>query len=70
MKEDFFNVGYSSYLKEIEKNKTKWTSYIIEKILKHKIISTTIVIALVFTIINFWLIFKFMSVIETSSLIH
>lgn len=62
MKENiFFKVGYTSYL---EKNKEKWTSRFIKKIIEHKFIFTAIAIIIVCTITNFFLIYRFIEKIQ------
>ncbi len=68
MKEDFFKIGYSAYLNNNKKQ--KWTSLIFEKIAKHKLIFAIIFIALICATINFWLIFKFMYVLEASAFVY
>ncbi len=68
MKEDFFKVGYSTYLHKKSKQ-TKWTRSIVKSIFKHKyiiIICTSIMTCL---IMNFWLIYKFMRILEMNTIL-
>lgn len=63
MEEDFFKVGYSTYLQKQNVAKKKWTSIFFKKILKHKVI--TISILTIFTCIgmNIWLVYRFMNIL-------
>lgn len=63
MGEDFFKVGYSTYLQKNNNSKKSWTSKIFKKILEHKII--TISILTIFTCIgmNIWLVYRFMNIL-------
>ena len=66
MKEDFFKVGYTMYIDTKKTNRKKWTSSVFSKICKHKfiLISSSIIIMCVF--MNFFLIYKFMRIMEIS----
>ena len=68
MKEDFFKLGYSPYLNTSKKQ--KWTSRCIEILAKHKLFLTITITVSICIIINFWLIFKFMSILEVNSIIY
>jgi hypothetical protein len=62
MEEKIFNVGYTSYLEK--KKDKKWTTIIKEKILKHKIVTLSIVVIILSMSMNLILIYDFMSVME------
>ena len=66
MKEDFFKLGYTTYLKKSNVNKKKCTNSIFDKIWKHKFILTTSSIIIMCLLMNFFLIYKFMKIIEMS----
>ena len=66
MKEDFFKVGYTNYLSENENNDIKRTRSILRKIGKHKFIFTISSIIIMCLGMNFFLIYKFMKIIEIS----
>ncbi len=65
MKEDFFKVGYSTYLKKLPSKKEKWTSRILKKILAHKFIVMTLLIIFFCFLMNMWLIYRFMNILST-----
>lgn len=62
MEEKMFKVGYSSYLKN-NKNE-RWTSYILRKISKHKFISTIIGIIFICIVLNIYLVYSFVKLLE------
>lgn len=65
MKEDiFFRVGYSTYLQKEREKKKSWTSKLIKKISEHKFITITIAIIIACTMTNFFLIYRFIHIIE------
>lgn len=64
MEEDFFKVGYSTYLKKEESKKQMWTSRILKKIMNHKIIAIVLIIAIFCLFMNIWLIYRFMNILE------
>lgn len=65
MKEDiFFRVGYSTYLQKEKERTESWTSKLIKKISKHKFITVTIAIIIACTMTNFFLIYRFIHIIE------
>lgn len=69
MKEDiFFKVGYTTYLQKSKNKKRNWTSKIIKKFFEHKIISTSIVVIIMCLGINFWLIYKFINILEMNKI--
>lgn len=64
MKENFFRVGYSSYL---QKNKKKRrTSFILNKILEHKVVFSILLVIIICMVMNCWLVYRFMSVLSGS----
>ena len=65
MKEDFFKVGYSTYLERKKANKPLWTSIFIKKIKNHKIITTIVFSAILCGFMNILLIYRFMSILES-----
>ncbi|MDO4975279.1 MAG: hypothetical protein Q4E61_03045 [Alphaproteobacteria bacterium] len=68
MKEDiFFRVGYTTYLQKSKKK--NWTSKIVENIMAHKFIVTILMVIIMCVIMNFWLIHKFIYVLEMSRVI-
>ena len=66
MKEDFFKVGYSKYLDKNNHKEKKRTNSIINKILKNKFIIATSSIIIMCSFINFFLIYKFIRIIDIS----
>lgn len=64
MEEDFFKVGYSTYLKREESKKQMWTSRILKKIMNHKIIAIVLITAIFCLFMNIWLIYRFMNILE------
>ena len=65
MKENvFFRVGYSTYLQREKERKESWTSKLIRKISEHKFIAITIAIIIACTMTNFFLIYRFIHIIE------
>ncbi len=69
MKEDFFKVGYSTYLYQSKGEDIKWTRRLRKRIHEHRfviIFSITIIICL---IMNFWLIYKFMRILEMNPIL-
>ena len=68
MKEDFFKIGYSTYLNNSKKE--NWTSVFFKKIMKHRLLIAIIFTILICATINFWLIFKFMYILEASAFVY
>ncbi len=66
MKEDFFKVGYTTYIENNNIKRKKWTSSILKKIWKHKFILFTSSIIMMCVFMNFFLIYKFMRIIQIS----
>ena len=66
MKEDFFKVGYTTYLENENIKINKRTSSFFKKISKHKFILMTSSIIMLCVFMNFFLIYKFMRIIEIS----
>lgn len=65
MKEDvFLKVGYSTYLQKRKVKKRNWTSKITGIIMAHKVISTIFVIITMCTVMNFWLVYRFINILE------
>ena len=64
MKEDFFKVVYSMYADKGDVKRKKRTNYMFNKLLKNKFILSTGVIIIMCSTINFFLIYKFISIIE------
>lgn len=66
MKEDvFFKVGYTSYLQKPKIRKKGWTSRIVQLVREHKVLSVTFVMISMCMVMNFWLVFRFVSILET-----
>lgn len=66
MKEDFFKVGYSKYLNKNKNTKKKRTNHIFNKLLKNRFIIATSSIIIMCSFINFFLIYKFVRIIDIS----
>ena len=64
MKEDFFKVGYSTYIQKQQKEKTKWTSRLLNKIIEHKFLTTICLVILTCMTMNMWLIYKFINILH------
>ena len=60
--ENFFNVKYNTELDRLELRKK---NKIMEKIQKHKVISILFTILIMFSCLNFFLIYSFMKIFET-----
>lgn len=63
-KDLIFNVRYNEVKNTIEVNKNKWTSRLINKIKKHKIITVFISMATILTLIDAILMANFINLIE------
>ena len=68
MKEDFFKVGYTTYLSRKSK-KLSWTSKLKKVVFKHKLIISISVIIISCLIMNFWLIYKFVKILEMNPIL-
>ena len=66
MKEDFFNVGYTTYLQKKKIKGDNWTNYLIRVICRHKFIFLASLIVIMCLCMNLFLIYKFMKIIEIS----
>ena len=66
MKEDFFKVGYSKYLDKNNQKEKKRTNSIFNKVLKNRFIIATSSIIIMCSFINFFLIYKFIRIIDIS----
>lgn len=66
MKEDFFKVGYSKYLDKNNQNEKKRTKHMVNKLLKKRFIIVTSSIIIMCSFINFFLIYKFIRIIDIS----
>ena len=64
MKEDFFKVGYTTYLSKGNMQARKWTRTILNKVWRYKFIITIITTIIVCLCMNFFLIYKFMKILE------
>ena len=64
MKEDFFKVGYTTYLHKSNKQTKKWTRTFFYKVWRYKFIITIITTIIVCLCMNFFLIYKFMKILE------
>ena len=62
MEEDFFKVGYSTYLQK-QKVNTKWRTSFLEKIFKHKVITITVLTLALCIGMNMWLVYRFMTLL-------
>lgn len=67
MKEDFFKVGYTTYVNKSKK--IKWTSRLWKLIFKYKVAITISTIIISCLIINFWLIYKFLKILEMNPIL-
>lgn len=65
MKENFFKIGYSSYLSKKENKFLKWTNIIVNKILQHKILLSVLFTIVLCCSMNFLLIYKFMNILAS-----
>ena len=63
MKEDFFLIGYSNLYKN-NNHKKGWTSWVIKKILTHKLIFSMILLIGLCLCANFWLIYRFVNLLQ------
>ena len=66
MKEDFFNISYTAYVNNKKKEKQKWTSSWKNKMWKHRFILAISSIIIMCLSMNFFLIYKFMRIIEVT----
>lgn len=64
MEEDFFKVGYTTCLQKQETEKKKWTSNFLQKILKHKIITASVLTIFICVGMNMWLVYRFMDILS------
>ena len=66
MKEDFFNISYTAYVNNKKKEKQKWTSSWKNKMWKYRFILAISSIIIMCLSMNFFLIYKFMRIIEVT----
>ena len=66
MKEDFFKVRYTMYIGNDKIKRKKWTNIIHNKIFKHKLILAFSSIIMMCVVMNFFLIYQFIRIMETS----
>lgn len=59
--ENFFNVKYNSELNRLEMRKK---NIILEKIKRHKLISTMVIALIIFSCLNFFLIYNFIQMMQ------
>lgn len=64
MKEDFFKVGYTTYLHKSNNQSRKWTRVVFNKMWRYKFIITIVATIVVCLCVNFFLIYKFMKILE------
>ena len=60
--ENVFNVRYNTQLDRLELRKK---NKLLEKIQKHKVVSLIVTILIMFSCLNFFLIYNFMKILET-----
>ena len=68
MNEKVINLGYTTYLQNEKKTKKNWTSNILNKIYKHKILAMCLLIVLMCVGMNLMLIYNFMRILEQSNI--
>ncbi len=66
-KDEIFRVTYNSKVNRLQIPKETWTSKLIHKIKKHKWISLIVSLFLMFSFINFFLIYNFMKILQTAN---
>lgn len=64
-KDEIFSIKYNSSIDRLQFKKQKWTSKIIEKINRHRIISSAIILFILLASMNFILIYNFMNILQT-----
>ncbi len=62
IEEQFFKVKYNAKVDRLQVTKPKWTSRFLEKLRKHKIISGVLILFILFSAIDFFLISNFMKI--------
>ena len=70
MKEDFFRVGYTAYLRKDNIKKERGTGFFFNKVKEHKFLFSVITIIIISLIFNFYLIFKFINILEVSLFLY
>ena len=68
-KDEIFKITYNSSIDRLQIPKESWTSKLSNKMKKHKWISFIIVLFLIFSCINFLLIYYFFRILQTASFI-
>lgn len=63
-KDEVFNIRYNTVLNRLEIKNERGTSRVLKKIKKHKMISLIITILIMFSCLNFFLIYNFMIVLQ------
>lgn len=64
MEKEMFKVGYTTYLQKPESKKKNWTSKVIAKVIKNKLLLIIGSIIIACIIMNFWLIYQFINILE------
>lgn len=62
--EDVFEIKYNTKLDRLQIPKESWTSKTIKKMKRHKLISISIVMFVIFSVLNFCLIYSFMNILQ------
>lgn len=63
-KDEIFNIRYNTELNRLEKAKKNKTSRLVNAMKKHKLISMCITTLIVFSCLNFFLIYNFMKILQ------
>lgn len=63
-KDEVFNIRYNTVLNRLEIKNERGTSRVLKKIKKHKMMSLIITILIMFSCLNFFLIYNFMIVLQ------
>ncbi len=68
-KDEIFKITYNSRVNRLQIPKENWKSRVIQKVKKHKFMSLIIILFIMFSCINFFLIYHFMKILQTASFI-
>ena len=63
-KDEIFQIHYNTKLNRLEMKGESWTSRLIKKIKKHKLLTTTIIAFIMFATINLVMIYSFMKILQ------
>lgn len=65
---EVFKVGYTTYLEKSKKREKKhgWTSKVLKMVAGHKFVVTILGVAVTSFLMNCWLVFKFVHILEMS----